>query len=154
MLDAQQKVTRTIRELSIKLGRTPTNEELGFATGLGVDKVEKIQSCLMDQSVSLDRTISESDDRKFIELLQDPNPESPVDQIMDKAVNDHIREIMTRLKPIEADVLKKRFGLLSGQEQTLKEIGDTYQLSRERIRQIQEQALGKIRRELEVKKVL
>ena len=64
------------------------------------------------------------------------------------ALSDQVREVITALRPIEADILRKRFGLDDDNELTLKEIGEQYSLSRERIRQLQEQALGKIRREL------
>jgi RNA polymerase primary sigma factor len=154
MLDAYHKVTRTSRELSSKLGRPPTPEEIGLSTGLPSDKVEKIQSYLLDQSLSLDRSVSDDDDRRFIELLQDPDGLSPTEKIMEQSVNEQVQEILGDLKPIEADVLRKRFGLAGGREQTLKEIGDSYQLSRERIRQIQEQALAKIRRALQRRNVL
>jgi RNA polymerase primary sigma factor len=69
-------------------------------------------------------------------------------------VSKQVNDIMKHLKPIEADVLRKRFGLTGDQEQTLKQIGEAYKLSRERIRQIQEQALGKIRRALEYRQIL
>ncbi len=154
MLDAYHKVTRTSRELSSKLGRPPTPEEIGISAGLPSDKVEKIQGYLLDQSLSLDRSVSDDDDRRFIELLQDPDGLSPTEKIMEQSVNEQVQEILGDLKPIEADVLRKRFGLSGGREQTLKEIGDSYQLSRERIRQIQEQALAKIRRALQRRNVL
>ena len=69
-------------------------------------------------------------------------------------MSDQVHQIMGDLKPIESDVLRKRFGLEGAKEQTLKEIGDIYELSRERIRQIQEQALGKIRRALRQRDVI
>ncbi len=154
MLDAYHKVTRAGRELASKLGRPATSEEIGFSAGLPTDKVEKIQGYLLDQSVSLDRAISEDDDRRFIELLQDPEAAVPTDKLMDQSVTAQVQEILGDLRPIEADVLRKRFGLSDGRELTLKEIGDSYKLSRERIRQIQEQALLKIRRALQRRNVI
>jgi RNA polymerase primary sigma factor len=154
MLDAYHKVMRASRELASKLGRPPTAEEIGFSAGLPQDKVERIQGFLLEQALSLDRTVSGEDDRKFIELLQDPNGLSPTDKIADESVTRQVREILYDLRPIEADVLAKRFGLAGSKEHTLKEIGDGYRLSRERIRQIQEQALGKIRRALQRRNVL
>jgi RNA polymerase primary sigma factor len=149
MLDAHHKVSKTIRELSTKLGRPPTQEEIGFSTGLGLDKIERIQAYLADQTLSLDRTVSQEDDRSFIDLLSDPEEVSPADALLERAMNEQVHDIIGHLKPVEADVLRKRFGLLGEEEHTLKEIGDRYGLSRERIRQIQEQALGKIRRALQ-----
>jgi RNA polymerase primary sigma factor len=155
MLDAYHKVTRTGRELASKLGRQATAEEIGYSAGIPLDKVEKIQGYLLDQSVSLDRAISDDDDRRFIELLQDPDAAVPTDKLMDQSVSAQVQEILGDLRPIEADVLRKRFGLDGdGRELTLKEIGDSYKLSRERIRQIQEQALLKIRRALQRRNVI
>ena len=149
MLDAYHKVARTTRELSSKLGRPPTTEEIGCCAGIPTEKVEKIQGYLMDQSLSLDRTVSDDDDRRFVEMLQDPDALTPTDKLVDQSMAEHVGSIMGDLKPIESDVLRKRFGLSGNDEQTLKEIGENYSLSRERIRQIQEQALGKIRRALQ-----
>ena len=154
MLDAHHKVTRTLRELSSKLGRAPTTEEISTATGMSVEKVERIQGYMLDQSLSLDRSISEEDGRRFVELLTDPEVPSAVEVLSERAINEQVHEIIDHLKPIEADVLRRRFGLLGEQEHTLKEIGESYHLSRERIRQIQEQALGKIRRALELRRVV
>jgi RNA polymerase primary sigma factor len=149
MLDAHHKVSRARRDLSTRLGRPPTVEELASATGIPVEKVDRLQGYLADQSLSLDRAVSDVDDRRFVEMLHDPDSELPSDRVMQQSVNDQVREMMKELKPIEADVLRKRFGLSGDRELTLKEIGDSYRLSRERIRQIQEQALCKIRRALE-----
>jgi RNA polymerase primary sigma factor len=149
MLDAYHKVARTSRDLSSKLGRDPTVEEIGASSNLATEKVEKIQGYLLDQSLSLDRTVSGEDDRRFIELLMDPEAMVPTEKILERSVSEQVRDILTDLKPIEADVLRKRFGLSGEKELTLKEIGDSYSLSRERIRQIQEQSLLKIRRALQ-----
>jgi RNA polymerase primary sigma factor len=154
MLDAHHKVSRTFRELSTRLGRAPTAEEIGAAAGMSVEKVERIQGYMLDQSLSLDRSISEEDGRRFVELLTDPEVPSAVEVLSEQALNEQVHEIISHLKPIEADVLRRRFGLLGEQEHTLKEIGESYHLSRERIRQIQEQALGKIRRALELRRVV
>jgi len=149
MLDAHHKVARAKRELSTRLGRGPTTDELSAATGLTVEKVEKLQGYLSDPSLSLDRAVSLEDDRRFVEMLHDPASEIASDRVVQESVNRQVLEMMKQLKPIEADVLRKRFGLEGEGELTLKEIGDNYRLSRERIRQIQEQALHKIRRALE-----
>ncbi len=108
-----------------------------------------MQTLLIDQPVSLDRPVSEADGRKVIDFLEDEDTEQPGDSLEALAMNEQVRQVITGLRPIEADILRKRFGLEVGQELTLKEIGEQYSLSRERIRQLQEQALGKIRRELQ-----
>ena len=148
MLSTYQKVARTTRELSSKLGRQPTPDEICRSTSLPSDKVEQIQEHLPNQALSLDSTISDEDDRRFIEMVQDRDHQSPADSIGNQEVYEQVQMILGDLKPIESDVLRKRFGLTDGKEHTLSEIGTNYELSRERIRQIQEQALGKIRRAL------
>jgi len=153
MIDAYHRVAKSKRELSGKLGRQPTTEEIGVATGIAAAKIEKMRSYLLDQSFSLDRPVSDEDGRRFIDFIQDPNAEttSPVDELADAAMTSEVRELLHSLKPIEADILRQRFGLEDDKELTLKEIGEKYNLSRERIRQLQEQALMKMRRALQRK---
>ncbi|MCA9668819.1 MAG: sigma-70 family RNA polymerase sigma factor [Myxococcales bacterium] len=150
MIDAYHKVSRTRRELSSKLGRPPTQEEVSSSAGISSDKVQKLEGYLMEQAVSLDREVSGEDGRRFIDFMHDPEAELPSDRVMERALNDQVLRLLEMdLKPIEADILRKRFGLGGTPEQTLKEIGQAYNLSRERIRQLQEQALSKIRRGLQ-----
>ena len=155
MIDAYHRVARARRELSSKLGRQPTSEEIAASAGIPAAKVEKMRSYLLDQSFSLDRTVSDEDGRKFIEFVTDPNPAPPPsDKLIDHAMSTEVRSLLTQLKPIEADILRQRFGLDNDEELTLKEIGEKYNLSRERIRQLQEQALGKMRRALQRKDLM
>ncbi len=99
--------------------------------------------------------MSDDDGRHFIEFLQDPVTEeaAPADRMTTQAMTEEVRELLHDLKPIEADILRQRFGLDDDRELTLKEIGEKYNLSRERIRQLQEQALSKMRRALSRKEV-
>jgi RNA polymerase primary sigma factor len=155
MIDAYHRVARSRRELSSKLGRQPTSEEIAESASIPAAKVEKMRSYLLDQSFSLDRTVSDEDGRKFIEFVTDPNPAPPPsEKLIDHAMSTEVRSLLTQLKPIEADILRQRFGLDNDEELTLKEIGEKYNLSRERIRQLQEQALGKMRRALQRKDLM
>jgi RNA polymerase primary sigma factor len=156
MIDAYHRVAKSKRELAGKLGRQPTTEEIGEATGIAANKIEKMRSYLLDQSFSLDRPVSDEDGRRFIDFIQDPNAEeaSPVDDLADAAMTNEVRDLLASLKPIEADILRQRFGLDDDKELTLKEIGEKYNLSRERIRQLQEQALTKMRRALQRKDLM
>jgi RNA polymerase primary sigma factor len=156
MIDAYHRVAKSKRELSGKLGRQPTSEELGEATGIGAAKIEKMRTFLLDQSFSLDKTVSDDDGRKFIDFIQDPNAESgtTAEVLIDQAMTTEVRAQLEHLKPIEADILRQRFGLDTDKELTLKEIGEKYNLSRERIRQLQEQALTKMRRALQRKDLM
>ncbi len=156
MIDAYHRVAKSKRELSAKLGRQPTSEEIAVATGIAAPKIEKMRTFLLDQSFSLDRTVSDEDGRKFIDFIQDPNAENrtTTDDMVDDAMQTEVRSQLEHLKPIEADILRQRFGLDTDHELTLKEIGEKYNLSRERIRQLQEQALTKMRRALQRKDLM
>jgi len=156
MIDAYHRVAKSKRELSAKLGRQPTSEEIAEVTNIAAPKIEKMRTFLLDQSFSLDRTVSDEDGRKFIDFIQDPNAENrtTADEMVDEAMTDEVRAQLDTLKPIEADILRQRFGLDTDKELTLKEIGEKYNLSRERIRQLQEQALTKMRRALQRKDLM
>ena len=149
MIDAYHKVNKARRELEASLGREPTREELADHTGLALAKIEKMGTMLVDHPLSLDKPVSDDDGRKVGDFLEDENAETPGDGLEADALNEEVKRLVAKLRPIEADIIRKRFGLVDeGEELTLKEIGGQYSLSRERIRQLQEQALGKIRREL------
>jgi len=156
MIDAQHRLAKARRELTAKLGRQPNVEELAEATSMPVDKVEKMRSWVLDQSISIDRPVGDEDGRSLAEVLEDPDREeiSPTDELELEALTSEVRRLLGELRPIEADILRRRFGLDDDQELTLKEIGEKYGLSRERIRQLQEQALTKMRRALQRKDMM
>ena len=150
MIDAQHRLTKARRQLTGQLGRQPTSEELATATQMPLDKIEKMRSWLLEQSVSIDKPVGDDEGRVLGEVLEDPDREavSPTEDLEWEALTTEVRDLLRELRPIEADILRQRFGLGTEQELTLKEIGDKYNLSRERIRQLQEQALAKMRRAL------
>ena len=150
MIDAQHRLTKARRQLTGTLGRAPTSEELATATQMPVDKIEKMRSWLLEQSISIDKPVGDDEGRVLGEVLEDPDREevSPTGELEWEALTAEVRDLLRELRPIEADILRQRFGLGTEQELTLKEIGDKYNLSRERIRQLQEQALAKMRRAL------
>ena len=150
MIDAQHRLAKARRQLTGELGRQPTSEELAKATNMPLDKVEKMRTWLLEQSISLDKPVGDDEGRVLGEVLEDPDREdvSPTGDLEWEALTTDVRELLGELRPIEADILRQRFGLGTEQELTLKEIGDKYNLSRERIRQLQEQALGKIRKHM------
>ncbi|HMG58073.1 MAG TPA: sigma-70 family RNA polymerase sigma factor [Kofleriaceae bacterium] len=150
MIDAQHRLTKARRQLTGQLGRAPTSEELATATQMPGDKIEKMRSWLLEQSISIDKPVGDDEGRVLGEVLEDPDREevSPTGELEWEALTAEVRDLLRELRPIEADILRQRFGLGTEQELTLKEIGDKYNLSRERIRQLQEQALAKMRRAL------
>ncbi len=156
MIDAHHKLARARRELTAKLGRDPTTDELAEATQMPSAKLEKMRTYLFDQCLSLDRPVSDEDGRSFIEFLHDPkfDQATPVDMLNKQTLTTEVLRQLRGLKPIEADILRRRFGLDDDEELTLKQIGEKYNLSRERIRQLQEQALCKMRRALERKRMM
>jgi len=156
MIDAQHRLAKARRELTAKLGRSPTSEELAEATEMPVEKIENMRRWVLDQSISLDRPVGDEDGRVLGEVLEDPDREelSPTEDLEMDALTQEIHSLLRQLKPIEADILRQRFGLDDDQELTLKEIGEKYNLSRERIRQLQEQALHKMRRALQRKDLM
>ena len=150
MIDAQHRLTKARRQLTGQLGRQPTSEELAVATQMPLDKIEKMRSWLLEQSISIDKPVGDDEGRVLGEVLEDPEREevSPTGDLEWEALTAEVRDLLRELRPIEADILRQRFGLGTEHELTLKEIGDKYNLSRERIRQLQEQALTKMRRAL------
>jgi RNA polymerase primary sigma factor len=151
MLEAQQQLEKVRQGLIGDLGRPPTPQELAKAARVPLAKLNQMHRYIMGQPMSLDRPIHDDDDRSFGDTLADPDSEeySPADDMTTATLTGQIKKLLHFLSPIEADVLTKRFGLGDDEERTFREIGDEYHLSRERIRQIQNSALDKLKRALE-----
>ena len=156
MIDAYHRLGKARKELQGTFGRMPTTEELADKSGIPAAKIEKMRTFLTDQSFSLDRPVNDEDGRLFIDFLQDPNDEGETtdDMLVGETMSTEVRSQLAHLRPIEADILRQRFGFDTDEELTLKEIGEKYKLSRERIRQLQEQALDKMRRALQRKDLM
>jgi RNA polymerase primary sigma factor len=146
MLDTHNRVLRTRQLLLARNGREPTQDELERETGIPADKLEKVMGAWTETPVSLDKPVGDEDGRRFLDFLPDESEVSPYERIAQDDSKRQVGELLTKLSPIEAHILRSRFGLDDDEERTLKEIGDHYSLSRERIRQLQEQALSKLRR--------
>ena len=148
MIDVYHKLKRTRQRFATLKGREPTDEELSQEAEVPIEKIQRLRQCLLDAGPSLDSPVSGAEGRTVGELIEDETTPLPAEMLQARAMGDKVRELLERLRPIEADVIRKRFGLDQGEPMTLREIGEQYSLSRERIRQLQEQALIKIRREL------
>ena len=148
MLDTYNRVARTTQAIIARVGREPTIEELEKETGIPREKLEKVKDFYAETPFSLDRPVGDEDGRRFIDFLQEENALSPYDNLANQKWADEVRRLLGTLTPIESRIIRWRFGLDDEDELTLKEIGDKYNLSRERIRQLQEQALGKIRKQM------
>jgi RNA polymerase sigma factor (sigma-70 family) len=151
MLEAQQQLEKVRQALVGELGRPPTPQELAKAARVPLAKLNQMHRYIMGQPMSLDRPVHDDDDRSFGETMADPDSEehSPEDDMTTATLTSQVTRLLHHLSPIEADVLTKRFGLGDDEERTFREIGDQYHLSRERIRQIQNSALDKLKRALE-----
>lgn len=151
MLEAQQQLEKVRQMLVGELGRPPTPQELAKAARVPLAKLNQMHRYIMGQPMSLDRPVHDDDDRSFGDTMADPDSEehSPADDLTTQTLTSQVKRLLHHLSPIEADVLTKRFGLGDDEERTFREIGDQYHLSRERIRQIQNSALDKLKRALE-----
>lgn len=150
MIEAQQQLNKVKAQLLKALGRPPSQDEIAQAANLPITKLNQMQRYLLGAPMSFDAPVHNEDGRTLGEILVDPNTSewSPEQELTTRALSSRIHELMDDLTPIEADVLRQRFGLENDEERTFREIGDQYSLSRERIRQIQNAALGKLRRAL------
>jgi RNA polymerase primary sigma factor len=148
MLDTYNRVARATQAIMARTGDEPTIEQLEKETGVPRDKLDKVKNFYAETPFSLDRPIGDEDGRKFIDFLQEENTPSPYEALANQKWSEEVRRLLTTLTPIESSIIRWRFGLDDEDELTLKEIGDKYNLSRERIRQLQEQALGKIRKHM------
>jgi RNA polymerase primary sigma factor len=146
MLDTHNRVLRTRQLLLARNGREPTQDELERETGIPADKLEKVMGAWTETPVSLDKPVGDEDGRRFLDFLPDEGQVSAYERLAQDDSKRQVGELLLKLSPIEAHILRSRFGLDDDEERTLKEIGDQYSLSRERIRQLQEQALAKLRR--------
>ncbi|MFT5357567.1 MAG: RNA polymerase primary sigma factor [Polyangiales bacterium] len=148
MLDTYNRVARATQAIATRTGKEPTPQELEKETGIAAEKLEKIKGYWAETPFSLDRPVNDEDGRKFIDFLEQENVPTPYEQLVSQKWSEEVQRLLETLTPMEARILRWRFGLDDEDELTLKEIGDKYNLSRERIRQLQEQALGKIRRQI------
>ena len=136
------------------------HHDLDVAAGLHnlvnttVDKVVQATRALANHPVSLDARVSSDDPRSVADILSVPEEQTPGERLDMLRAEEQMRTALLELAPMERDILRQRFGLDGQEPRTLAEIGEQYSLSRERIRQLQEQALGKIRRELRRREML
>ena len=148
MLDTYNRVSRATQTLIARTGQEPTPEELEKETGVPKDKLDKVRELYADTPFSLDRPVGDEDGRRFIDFLVEDDSLSPYDDLASARWVSEVQRLLSTLTPIESRIIRWRFGLDNEDELTLKEIGDKYNLSRERIRQLQEQAIGKIRKQM------
>ncbi len=148
LVDKISRMRRTALKLQEIFGREPTDEELGEELGLTAARVAQLRTASIRPS-SLDAPIGDDESNSFAEVVQDEKADDPYEKLEEKTVNLMLEEMLKRLDPREATILRYRFGLDGGTERTLEEVGAKFGVTRERIRQIQNIALSKLRRMME-----
>ena len=144
MVETINRLIRTSRLLLQRLGREPSPEEIAKEMDMPVEKVMEIQKIAQDP-VSLETPIGEEDDSHLGDFIQDEDSPAPQDSASFTLMKEQLDEVMNTLTPREAKVLKLRFGLEDGRARTLEEVGKEFDVTRERIRQIEAKALRKLR---------
>ena len=152
MVETINRLIRTSRHLLQQLGREPTPEEIAQEMEIPVEKVMEIQKIAQDP-VSLETPIGEEDDSHLGDFIQDEDSPAPHDAASYTLLREQLEEVMNTLTPREAKVLKLRFGLEDGKARTLEEVGKEFDVTRERIRQIEAKALRKLRHPSRSKKL-
>ena len=148
LVDKISKMRRTAMRLQEELGREPTDEELGEELGITASRVSQMRMAAI-RPASLDAPIGDEDSNNFAEVVQDESADTPYEQLEEKTVTRMLQEMVKTLDPREATILRARFGLDGGPQKTLEEVGQKFGVTRERVRQIQNIALKKLRKMIE-----
>src|ERR1700756_727552 len=148
LVDKISKMRRTAMRLQEELGREPTDEELGGELGISASRVAQMRMAAI-RPASLDAPIGDEDSNNFAEVVQDEAADTPYEQLEEKTVTRMLQEMVKTLDPREATILRARFGLDGGPQKTLEEVGQKFGVTRERVRQIQNIALKKLRKMIE-----
>ena len=148
LVDKISKMRRISMRLQEELGREPTDEELADELGMTAVRVRQMRVAAI-RPASLDAPISSEESNSFSEVVEDENAATPYEDLKDKTVTGMLRDMVKHLDAREATILRYRFGLDGGSEKTLEEVGEKFGVTRERVRQIQNLALKKLRHMIE-----
>jgi RNA polymerase primary sigma factor len=151
-----QRLRRAIREYEARTGETPSIQQLAKDTGMSKVRVRKLHELTLEGTISLDAPSNDDDERGMVDRLEDASARELPDVLELETLSDHLYQSLGDLAPIELDILRRRYGIDGGdtgesdfEPMTLRQLGERHSLSRERIRQLQERALCKLRREFE-----
>ena len=144
MVETIHKVSRTARQLLQDFGREPTTDEIAEKLGMTADKVREIMKIAQDP-VSLETPIGEEEDSHLGDFVEDSDSPAPSDSASYSLLKEQLCNVLKTLTPREAQVIELRYGLIDGRPRTLEEVGRKFQITRERIRQIEAKALRKLR---------
>ncbi len=150
LVDKISKMRRVSLQMSEELGREPTDDELAEEIGIGAAKVSQLKTVSI-RPASLDAPISDDDTTEFGEIVGDEEALTPYENLEDKNLRDELGDLISVLDDREKKIIFSRFGLDGGRPKTLEEVGKKFGVTRERIRQLQNIALSKLRRALQKK---
>jgi RNA polymerase primary sigma factor len=148
--DKIAKVRRVALQMSDELGREPTDDELGEELGIASEKVARLTSVGI-RPASLDASIGDDDSTEFGEMIGDEDAQTPFELVRDKNLHDEVDGLIAVLDAREKKIISQRFGLDGGKPKTLEDVAKNFAVTRERIRQLQNVALAKLRRALSKK---
>ncbi len=152
MVEVINKATRCNRKLVQELGREPTVEEIAKELGLPVEKIIEANRTAAD-TLSLDTPVGDEEDTSIGSFVEDERTPGPADATSNAMLAEALKEILDTLTEREADVLKMRFGMADGRTHTLEEVGQIFGVTRERIRQIENKAIRKLRHPSRAKRI-
>ena len=152
MVETINKMARVQRQMTLELNREPSEEELANKMGITVDKVREVMKISQDP-VSLETPIGEEDDSHLGDFIKDERSMSPEEYATNEILKEEIKNVLMTLQEREKEVLELRFGLVDGTSHTLEEVGKKFNVTRERIRQIEAKALRKLRHPSRAKKL-
>ncbi|MBO5096359.1 MAG: RNA polymerase sigma factor RpoD [Bacilli bacterium] len=152
MVETINKMARIQRQLTLELNREPSEEELAEKMGVTVEKVREVMK-ISQEPVSLETPIGEEDDSHLGDFLKDETSMSPEEYTTNEILKEEIKSVLMTLQEREQEVLELRFGLIDGTCHTLEEVGKRFNVTRERIRQIEAKALRKLRHPSRAKKL-
>jgi RNA polymerase primary sigma factor len=150
LVDKISKMRRVSLQMGEELGREPTDDELAEEIGISIRKVSQLKTVSI-RPASLDAPISDDDSTEFGEMVGDEDAQTPFELLRDKNLRDEVSDLLEVLDDRERKIIFQRFGLAGGKPKTLEEVGKKFRVTRERIRQLQNIALAKLRRALHKK---
>jgi RNA polymerase primary sigma factor len=153
MVETINKLLRTMRQLVQELGREPSYEEIGSRLNMSSERVEEVMALFFREPISLDMPIGEDEDSRLGDLVEDHASLAPTEATSQQLLKEQIDKVLGELTEREKKVLQLRFGLKDGHARTLEEVGREFNVTRERIRQIEGKALRKLRHPIRSRKL-
>lgn len=152
MIETINKMVRTSRQLVQEMGREPTPEEIAQRMDMSIEKVRKVMK-IAREPISLEAPIGEEEDNHYGDFLEDKTHGAPIDIVSNQSLSDQTKKVLSTLTAREEKVLRMRFGIGEKTDHTLEEVGQSFDVTRERIRQIEAKALRKLRHPSRSKKL-